>query len=401
MNLRFYAAAIGLTLLAPPFCFAEAPGVTRDTIVLGQSAALTGPAAAIGQAMRDGALTYFEHVNATGGIHGRKIKLVTLDDGFEPDQTKQNTRKLIHEQRAFALFGYTGTASSYAALPIFSYEGVPFFAPYTGTEGLRIPFNRFVFNIRASYADETERMVDWLVSQRQSRIAVFYEADSHGQAGLEGVQNAMERRKLKVAAKGSVWRNTTDVKGAVTLISPEKPQAVIMISTYKAAAEFIREYTKTGERPQFLNVSLVGAKALASELGRDAHGVIVSQVVPYPMYPSGIAREMRARASSRQPNYIPTYNDIEGYIAAKAFAEGLRRAGPDLTRENFIAALESFRDVDLGQYRLSFSPSDHTGSKHVEMTVAIGTGGFLPIAPSSSVPARKASTVQSVVSSSN
>jgi ABC-type branched-subunit amino acid transport system substrate-binding protein len=374
-------------------CYAETPGVTNDTIVLGQSAALSGPAAAIGEAMRDGALTYFEHVNAAGGVHGRQIKLVSLDDGFEPDRTKQNTRKLIHEQRVFALFGYTGTASSYAALPIFSYEGVPFFAPYTGTEGLRIPFNRYVFNIRASYADETERLVDWLVSQRKTRIAVVYEADSHGQAGYEGVQSALERRRMKVAAKGSVWRNTIEVDGAVKLISSEKPQAVIMISTYKAAAEFIKEYNATGERPYYLNVSLVGAKALANELGRDAHGVIVSQVVPYPLYPSGIAREMRSLASSRRPNSVPTYNDIEGYIAAKAFVEGLRRAGRELTRDKLVAALESFKDVDLGQYRLSFSPDDHTGSKHVEMTVAVGNSGFLPImAPSA--PAKLSAVVQ-------
>ena len=368
-----------LMLLGAAVCHAESPGVTKDAIILGQSAALSGPAAVIGQAMRDGALAYFDHVNAAGGVHGRKIKLVSLDDGFEPDRTKQNTHKLIHDQRAFALFGYTGTSSAYAALPIFSYEGVPFFAPYTGTEGLRIPFNRFVFNIRASYDHETEKLVDWLISQRKTRIAVFYEADSHGQAGYEGVQSALANRKINIAAKGSVWRNTIDVAGAVTLISAARPQAIIMISTYKAAAEFIKAYNKTGERPEYLNVSLVGAEALAKELGRDAHGVIVSQVVPFPLYPSGIAREMRTLVSSRSPDRIPSYNDIEGYIAAKAFVEGLRRAGPDLTREKFIAALESFRNVDLGQYHLTFGPNDHTGSAHVEMTVAIGTGGFLPI----------------------
>jgi branched-chain amino acid transport system substrate-binding protein len=379
-----------LSLLVSVLGHAESPGVTSDTIVLGQSAALTGPAAAIGQAMRDGALTYFEHVNKAGGVHGRQIKLVTLDDGFEPDRTKQNTRKLIHDQHVFALFGYTGTSSSYAALPIFSYEGVPFFAPYTGTEGLRIPFNRFVFNIRASYAHETEKLVDWLISQRKTRIAVFYEADSHGQAGVEGVQSALANRKMNIAAKGSVWRNTTDVAGAVKLISAERPQSIIMISTYKAAAEFIKSYNQTGQRPDYLNVSLVGAEALAQELGRDAHGVIVSQVVPFPMYPSGIAREMRTLVSSRSPDRVVSYNDIEGYIAAKAFVEGLRRAGPSLTREKFIAALESFQNVDLGQYHLTYSPTDHSGSGHVEMTVAIGTGGFLPITP-----ARRRTTAES------
>jgi branched-chain amino acid transport system substrate-binding protein len=395
MNLSRSSIAMCFVLLTPLICRSETAGVTKDTIVVGQSAALSGPAAAIGQAMRDGALAHFESVNASGGVHGRRIKLVTLDDGFEPDRAKENTRKLIHDQRVFALFGYTGTAASYAALPVFSYEGVPFFAPYTGTEGLRVPFNRFVFNIRASYADETEKLVDWLVARRRNRIAVFYEADSHGQAGYEGVQSAMEHRQLKIVAKGSVWRNTTDVAGAVKLIRAAKPQAVIMISTYPAAAAFIREYNKTGERPEYVNVSLVGAKALAGELGREAHGVVVSQVVPYPLYPSGIAREMRLLIEARRPNSNPTFNDVEGYIAAKAFVEGLRRAGPDLTREKFIAALESFRNVDLGQYKLSFSPIDHTGSKYVEITVAVGNGGFLPVSSVPFVPSRTPTVARS------
>ncbi len=380
MNPLRSSIVICLMLLAPLACYSET-GVTKDTVVIGQSAALTGPAAAIGQAMRDGALIYFETVNAAGGVHGRNIKLITLDDGFEPDVAKANTLKLIHDQKVFALFGYTGTSSSYAALPIFSYEDVPFFAPYTGTEGLRVPFNRVVFNIRASYADETEKLVEWMVSQRKTRIAVFYEADSHGQAGYEGVQAAMERRQLKIVAKGSVWRNSVDVAPAVKLISAAKPHAVIMISTYKPAAAFIKEYNSTGQRPEYLNVSLVGAKALASELGREAHGVIVSQVVPYPLYPSGIVREMRSLIKARRPNSNPTFNEVEGYVAAKAFVEGLLRAGPDLTRDKFIAALESFRDVDLGQYKLNFSPDDHSGSKFVEMTVIVGNGEFLPLKP--------------------
>ncbi len=372
------AFALSLSSFA---CYSETDGVTKDAILIGQSAALTGPAAAIGTAMRNGALAYFDEVNAAGGVHGRQIKLVTMDDAFEPDRAKDNTLKLIHDRHVFALFGYTGTASSYAALPIFSYEDVPFFAPYTGTEGLRVPFNRLIFNIRASYADETEKLVDWMVSQRKSRIAVFYEADSHGQAGLEGVQAAMERRQLKIVAKGSVWRNSIAVAGAVKLIHEAKPQAVIMISTYKPAAEFIRAYNKTGEHPEYLNVSLVGAKALADDLGKEGHGVIISQVMPYPMYPSGIVREMRSLFQARKATGNPTFTDVEGYVAAKAFVEGLRRAGPDLTREKFILALESFRELDLGQYKLTFGPNSHTGSRFVEMTVVVGSGDFLPLVP--------------------
>jgi branched-chain amino acid transport system substrate-binding protein len=381
MKKRFMAylvAALGVALSLP--AHAE-NGVTKDTIVLGQSAAFSGPAQRLGDSMREGAQLYFDEVNRNGGVHGRKIKLVSLDDGYEPDRAAPNTKKLIEDEKVFALFGYVGTPTSYAVLPIATEAKVPFFGAFTGAEGLRAPFNKYVFNVRASYFQETEALVEFLVKQGKKRIAVFYQNDSYGKAGLEGVQKAMERRKLPIAALGTVERNTVDVDGAVAAISKVNPQAVIMISAYKSIGAFVRTMVKVGTRADFLNVSFVGSDALATELADLGHGVYISQVVPYPWDPGfSVAIEFTALAKKNAPNLKPSFNNIEGYICAKIFVEGLRRAGANLTRESFIASLESLRDLDVGKFRVSFSPTNHNGSNYVGLTVIIGKqGSFMPI----------------------
>ena len=379
--LRIRFVALALLLFVPSLSNAKEPGVTDDSILLGQSAAFGGPAAALGKSMRDGAMVYFDRINAQGGVHGRKIKLVSLDDGYEPERAIANTRKLIDEEKVFALFGYVGTPTSYAVVPILTEAKIPFFGPFTGAEGLRDPVNRYIFNIRASYFDETERLVDWMVSDRKSNIAVFYQDDSYGKAGLEGVRRAMERRKLQISATGTVQRNTIDVAGAVKSIGAVKPDAVIMISAYKSCAAFIKEFNKTRQRPIYMNVSFVGSKALAEELGADGHGVIISQVVPFPLYPWGAALEMRNLLTERSPGVKPTFNDVEGFIAAKGIVDGLQRVGRDLTREKFVTALETMRNVDLGAFPVTFTPKSHSGSQFVELTVIIGGGGSFPFLP--------------------
>lgn len=391
--LRFGFVAAVLSLLVPATGNAQAPGVTNDTILLGQSAAFGGPAAALGKSMRDGAMVYFDRVNAEGGIYGRKIKLISLDDGYEPDRAIANTRKLINQDNVFALFGYVGTPTSYAVKPIITEAKIPFFGPFTGAEGLRNPVNRYIFNIRASYFDETEKLVDWMVSDRKTNIAVFYQDDAYGKAGLEGVRRAMEKRRLKISSTGTVQRNTIDVAGAVKSIAPARPQGIIMISAYKSCAAFIKEFNKTRQRPTYMNVSFVGSKALANELGPEGHGVIISQVVPFPLYPWGAALEMRNMLTERSPGTKPTFNDVEGFLAAKGIVEGLRRAGRDLTREKFISALETMRNVDLGAFPITFTPKSHSGSQFVELTVIIGGGGefpFLPLHRAGSEPVRAA-----------
>ena len=366
-------ALLTLTLSLPA---AAENGVTDNSIVLGQSAALSGPAASLGTEMRDGANVYFRHINSQGGVHGRQIRLISLDDGYEPARTVPNTQLLLNEHKVFALFGYVGTPTSYAVLPLVNDARVPFFAPFTGAEGLRSPSNRYVFNIRASYLDETERQVAWLMSQGKRQIAVFYQNDAYGKAGLTGVEQAMARRNLTIAATGTVERNTVKVADAVATINRARPDAVIMVSAYKSCAEFIRQTRQTGRDPLFLNVSFVGSNALAAELGDDGHGVIVSQVVPYPWDPAlALTHEFRELLAKYAPNVQPTFTNIEGFIAAKILVEGLRRTGRDLTRERLIATLEGMNRVDVGGLVAGFSPDNHSASRQVQLTVIIGNSG--------------------------
>jgi len=373
------ACALGVTLSAD--APAATPGVTANSIVLGQSAAFSGPAARLGESMRDGANLYFDEVNRTGGVHGRKIRLQSLDDGYEPDRAVANTRQLIERDNVFALFGYVGTPTSYAVIPLVTDAQIPFFGAFTGAEGLRNPMNKYILNLRAGYNQETETLVNFLVNQRKKRIAVFYQDDAYGKAGLTGVQLAMDKRKLPIVALGTVERNTVDVDDAVKTIAKTNPDAIIMISAYKSCAAFIKHMNKTGVQPEYLNVSFVGSDALAAELGAEGHGVYISQVVPYPWDPSSsVSMEFTTLARRDAPNMKPSFNNLEGYIAAKTFVEGLRRTGPDLTREKFITALESFRDVDLGNFLVSFTPTDHNGSSYVGITIIIGAkGGFMPV----------------------
>ncbi len=345
------------------------PGVTSSSILLGQSAAFSGPASELGTEMRAGAMAYFQWVNAQGGVNGRKIELRSLDDGYEGDRAAANTRKLI-EDGVFLLFGYVGTPTSNASKPIFTAAKVPFVGPFTGAESLRNPVNRYIFNIRASYYDETDKLVGQLVGQTLDRIAVFYQNDDYGKAGLTGVERAMNRRNMKILATGTVERNTTDVATAVKSICKDEPQGVVMISAYKSCAAFIKEARAAGCNPQFMNVSFVGSKALAHEAGGAGRGVGISQVVPFPWNLSArVVKDYQQllEASTGKQSY--SFTSLEGFIAAKVLVEGLRRTGNDLTREKFINAMEQMRDYDVGGFTVSFSPTDHSGSKFVELTV--------------------------------
>ena len=366
------------TLLAAlPAAVAAENGVLADRIVLGQSVALTGPAAELGIQMRNGAKAYFDYVNAQGGVHGRRIELRTLDDGYEPSRTVPNTKKLIEEDRVFALFGYVGTPTSAAALPIFTQSKVPFFGPFTGAELLRQPFNRYIFNVRASYYDETEKIVEQVLSIGGKSVAVFYQNDAYGQAGLKGVEIAMTKRNLKIAALGTVERNTVKVEGAVKAINAVKPDAVVMISAYKSCAEFIRQMKQAGSAATFYNVSFVGSQALADELGAEGVGVAISQVMPFPWGRSVPVVKEYQRLSAQAGFKDFNFSAIEGFVAAKVFVEGLRRSGRNLTRDSFIATLEKMHEVDVGGFYVGFSPANHNASKFVDLTIIGRQGRFL------------------------
>lgn len=347
-------------------------GVTTNTILLGQSAALSGPASELGTEMRAGALAYFNFINASGGVYGRKIVLRTLDDAYEPDRAIANTKSLIEKDGVFALFGYVGTPTTLAATPIFSQARVPLVGPFTGAEVFRDPVNRYIFNVRASYFAETEKLVEILTALNLTRIAVFYQNDAYGQAGLEGVQRALKKRSLRPASTATVERNSTEVAQSVETIVKAAPDAVIMISAYKSCAAFIRSMKARGAYPQFLNVSFVGSTALANELGEDGRGVGISQVVPFPWnVGTPVVKQYQRLLTTSSGKQDFSFTSLEGFIAAKVMVEALRRAGPKLTREALIASLESMNDYDAGGFWIRYSPADHRGSEFIEVT-AIG-----------------------------
>jgi ABC-type branched-subunit amino acid transport system substrate-binding protein len=347
---------------------ATAQGVTDSQIVLGQSVALTGPAEQLGKDMQLGATLYFNQVNARGGVNGRRIVLKTLDDGYEATRAAENTKKLINDEKVFALFGYVGTPTSQASLPIFTEARVPFVGPFTGAELLRNPVNPYIFNVRASYFDETEAIVQHLTAMSVNRIAVFYQNDAYGQAGLTGVERALKKRGLEVVAKGTVERNTVEVKKAIADIDKAKPQAVVMISAYKSCAAFIRDMKKAGSNPTFWNVSFVGSKALAKELDKEGRGVQISQVVPFP-WDSSVPVVKEYQKLIVEAKAEPGFGTLEGFIAAKVMVEGLRRAGKNLNRDNFIKAMETIQDYDVGGFVVSFGPGKRSGSQFVDLTI--------------------------------
>lgn len=376
-NIARALVCLGLCCMVSFSAWAD-PGVTDREIVLGQSAAFSGPAAELGIQMNAGARAYFDHVNQQGGVHGRRITLLTLDDKYEPELAATNTRKFIEDSKVFALFGYVGTPTSNAALPIFTGAKVPFFAPFTGAKSLREPFNRHIFNIRASYADETERIVEHLSGMGVRNFGVFYQNDAYGQAGLSGVEQALKKRNMTTMAKATVERNSTEVGAAVADMLAKKPDAVIQIGAYKGCSEFIKAMRKAGFGGHIYNVSFVGSKALADELGEQGRGIGISQVVPLPWHPvSPIVNEYDRimKAQGRDINF----SSLEGFIAARVFVEGLRRAGRDLSRERFIAAMESINSTNYssGGFPVDFSPTNHSGSKFVEMTLISKNGRFI------------------------
>jgi len=369
------ACALALGLATSAACAQPVPGVTSSSILLGESAAFTGPAQQLGIQMRDGMMLWFNHVNAQGGVHGRTIRLVTRDDGYESDRAAENTRKLIEADRVFALVGYVGTPTSKASLPVFTKAKVPFVGPFTGAELLRTPLNPYVFNVRASYYNETDAIVEQLLTTGSKRFAVFYQNDSYGLAGLTGVQIAVRKRGGEIVATGTVERNTVDVAKAIKAILPKRPDAVIMISAYKSIAAFIKTAKTDGYDGQFYNVSFVGSTALANELGTEGVGVAISQVVPFPWSLSvPVVEEFNKLAKKAKVDV--NFSSLEGFLVAKVSVEGLRRAGRNLTRERFMNALESMHDVDFGGFAVSYSPTNHNGSMYVDLTIIGRDGGF-------------------------
>jgi branched-chain amino acid transport system substrate-binding protein len=352
-------------------------GVFNDKVVLGQAAVFSGPAAQLGIQMRNGIKAYLDHVNAQGGVHGRKIELVTEDDRYETQVAPVASRKLIEEHKVFALLGYVGTPTGVAHLPVVNQAKVPLVGMFTGAEVLRVPFSRYIFHVRASYYDETEKIVEQIVSIGGKNIAVFYQNDAYGLAGLTGTEIAMKKRNMQISTKATVERNTIKVENAVKTIHAMKPDAVVMISAYTSIAEFVRQMRKAGSGATFYNVSFVGSKALADALGKEGVGVAISQVVPFP-WGTGVPVVKEYQQLAKKAGFTDyNFSALEGFLSAKVLVEGLRRTGRNLTRERFISTMEAMGDVDLGGFYVGYSPTNRAGSKFVDLTIIGRQGRFL------------------------
>lgn len=357
-------------------------------IILGQSCALSGPAKNLGLEMRAGLLAAFAHINDLGGIKGRDIHLISLDDGYEPDKAVRNTLRLITEDDVFLLIGEVGTPTSKAVIPIIEQHRIPFFAPFSGAELLRTPFRRYVINVRASYYQEMEKLTSYLVDQQNiERISCFYQNDSYGFDGLNGLELALARRGMKLVSKGTYERNTLAVMGSLKDIYQGDPEAVVLVGAYPACAEFIKlSTTKIDQGLSFYNISFVGTESLKQALGAYGKNVVVSQVVPSPRDDSiALIREYKESMRRYQHDAPITFTSLEGYIAGKLFATIGRTVVGELTRESFISTMQQMGTFDLGGIVLTFGPDDHQGLDETHLTVIYPE--IVDLEPGAAVPA--------------
>jgi ABC-type branched-subunit amino acid transport system substrate-binding protein len=376
------AALLGLAAvtLMDAAAFAE-PGVFDNRIVFGMSAAFEGPAAALGLGMREGILASFNEANATGGVNGRNLELVSYDDGYEPEKAIANTKRLIDENGVFALLGEVGTPTSNAVQPIATEAGVPFIGPFTGAAFLREASLGNVINVRGSYDQETEAWIEHLTTDLGvSRIAILYQDDTFGRAGLSGVSKALEKRGMKLVAEGTYERNTTAVKTALLAIRKADPEAVVMVGAYKPCAEFIKLAHRLKLNPVFVNISFVGANALAKELGEDGKGVVVTQVVPFPANTSlPLVAEYQKALKAANPDAQIGFVSLEGYMVGRLVVDALGKVKDPLTRAGLLSTIKEVGTFDLGGMTLSYGPDDNQGMDQVFLTVIQADGSFKPV----------------------
>ncbi len=376
MRIRLFITALltSVGMLAHAQTAPTEVGVSNQEIKIGMANALTGPAAGLGNELKNGALAYLEKVNQAGGVNGRRITLVSVDDGYEPDRAAAATTKLIETEKVFALFGYVGTPTSSAAVPIASKAGVPFLFPFTGAEFLRTPVNPYVFNLRASYFDETEQMVERLTKDLNIKnIALFIQDDSFGEAGKAGVLRALSKRKMQPGAEVRYKRNTLQIEAGLAKLKAESPEAVIFIGTYKPFAKLVRQAKKEGLNPRFLTVSFMGTSEFIKEAGADGDGVVITQVMPSISDPSTSLVTQYLKDYKREPSY----GSLEGYANALVLVTALDQSGRNLTRAQFMQTLKSL-NMNLGGLPLAFSAKNHQGLSRVYLT-QVKNGKALPI----------------------
>lgn len=379
LRLRSVFASAFVLMFSGAGALAE-DGVSADKILFGQVAALSGPAQALGQGMREGIVAAFEEANRAGGIGGRKLALKSVDDGYEPVKMIDGMKKLIGEDKVFAIVGAVGTPTAKAGQPIASAAKIPFIGPFTGAEFLRNPYNRYVVNIRSSYFQETEAWIDHLTKDLGiSKIAILYQDDAFGLAGLEGVNRAMAKRKMELVATGAFRRNTEAIKSALLDIMKVEPEAVVTVGPYKPVAKFIKLAHQVKLNAVFVAISFVGSDALAQELAGQGAGVIVSQVVPFPRDTSlPVVASYQAAIAAMNAKANPGFVSLEGYLVGRLVVETLKRLPGEPTREAFLDAIAK-APFDLGGVKLAYGPAKNQGSDQVYFTVLQSDGSFKPV----------------------
>ncbi len=360
-----FAVVFAAAILVPATALPQAGG----TIVIGQSTPLSGSNKALGEDIRDGALAYIKKVNDAGGVNGRRIELLSLDDANKTQNSEANTLKLLAQSNVVALFGYGSATLSRPALPHVEQAKIAFVAPFTGAAPMR-KFNRYVYNHRASYADELEKIIEHYSTIGAKRFAVLYYEDAVGKANRAVVEAALKARGLAPVAVASVQRTQTDLAAPVAEVVKAAPDVVIATTLYKTTAEFVKLAQKQELAAQFVSTSFAGSTALADALGKEGVGVVMTQVVPSVSNNTvPIVREYQQATEKLLGKKDYSYTSLESYIAMKALVEAIRHAGRDVTREGVVRALDGMGAYDVGGYTVTFTPTDHNGSNFVALTI--------------------------------
>jgi len=352
------------------------PGVTENEILIGSCSALEGPSHFLGTETVTGAKAYFAMINDAGGVDGRKLKLISYDDSYDPAKTEACFNRLM-EQKVFALGFFVGTPTAVKYIPMAESNKIPVVGLFTGAQTLYAPLRHWVVNVRASYFDETREQIDGMWGALAfKKIGVIYPEDAFGAAVLDGVKAALKPHGAEPVAVGSYQRQTAEVGGAIDTVRAANPDAVVVVGPSNTVAPILKQSHAKGWKPLFLTVSFVGTDELIREAGSDAEGTVITQVVP-PYYLTDFKtvalyrRALTKYSPSAQPNFV----SLEGFVDGMVLVEGLKRAGKDLTREGLIRGIESIHDLDVGlgtQLKLDYSAKDHKGFDHVLPTVIRG-----------------------------
>ncbi|MGE5648866.1 MAG: ABC transporter substrate-binding protein [Bacillota bacterium] len=356
---------------------AAAQGVTNDEILLGQTTALTGPLAELGLEATAGAKAYFDYVNMQGGVHGRKIKLITLDDGYNPQKAVMNVKQLVEKDQVLSLFGVLGAPANVAIMPLIQQVGIPNFGPLTGTNLVRQPFNRLVFHVGPSYADELAKIVEHLTVRGITQIGVVYQDNAFGKEGLIALEQIMAAHNMKLAGTASIDNTGSDASKAVDALMKVAPQAIVMVTAGKASFDFIKTYNQRAVGMQYFALSVMASQSAIKALGKDGVGVVVSQVSPFPFSATSRIVQEYQQVMKKLDIKNWSFASMGGFITAKVMVDGLRHAGRNLSRERLIESLETMGKMDYDGFTINYSKNSHLGHRYIELTVISKDGRFL------------------------